>query len=476
MTTLTRSIRILIALIFVACLLPGSAQALPQASTTERVSVASDGTEGNNHSDSPAISGNGRFVAFHSYADNLVEGDSNGIVDVFVHDRQTGETTRVSISSDGEQASGCQSEYPDISATGRYVAFNSCAANLVDNDTNEFVDIFVHDSWTGETVRVSVASDGSEANGSSHNAWISGDGRYVAFESLASNLVEGDTNGKLDAFVHDRQTGETTLVSVASDGTPGNEVSASPSLSYAGRYVAFESLANNLVEGDANGVLDIFVHDQQTGITIIVSVASDGTQANQSSWMPAISADGNMVAFETNASNLVEGDTNNVCDTNYDGIYTDNCWDVFVHDWLSGETTRVSVASDSSQATDSSFLPAISGDGRYVTFYSYANDLVSGDTNLCDHDGDGDYDDNCTDVFVHDRTTGVTSRISVASDGTQGNADSYVGVISSDGEYVAFTSNTSNLVAGDLGGWADVFVHGNTPWQAFAIWLPLAVK
>jgi Tol biopolymer transport system component len=230
-----------------------------------------------------------------------------------VHDRLTGQTTRVSVASDGAQGNG-DSECPSISADGRYVAFASLASNLVPGDTNGRMDIFVHDRLTGQTTRVSVASDGTEGNGDSGFPSISADGRYVAFASLASNLVPGDTNGTWDVFVHDRLTGQTTRVSVASGGAQGNGDSRFPSISADGRYVAFQSYASNLVPGDTNGVLDVFVHDRLTGQTTRVSVASDGTQGDSYSFGSSISADGRYVAFASYASNLVPGDTNGWAD------------------------------------------------------------------------------------------------------------------------------------------------------------------
>jgi Tol biopolymer transport system component len=224
------------------------------------VSVASDGTQGNSHSVSPSISADGRYVAFSSLASNLVPGDTNGKQDIFVHDRLTGQTTRVSVASDGTQGNG-DSDFASISADGRYVAFSSLASNLVAGDTNGTWDVFVHDRLTGQTTRVSVASDGTQGNEDSIGVEISADGRYVAFTSLASNLVAGDTNGTWDVFVHDRLTGQTTRVSVASDGTEGNGHSLyGLSISADGRYVAFASVASNLVSGDANGgITDAFI-------------------------------------------------------------------------------------------------------------------------------------------------------------------------------------------------------------------------
>src|SRR6266545_1404755 len=306
--------------------------AVAAAASTSLVSVASDGTQGNDPSSGPAISGDGRYVAFESDATNLVPGDSNVRRDIFVRDRQTAETTRVSVASDGTQGSSefgfSQGADASISADGRFVAFQAGFPNLVAGDTNTCVslpnlppgecpDIFVHDRQTGQTTRVSVASDGTQANDQSFRPAISADGRYVTFASVASNLVPGDTNGAqgvflgTDVFVHDRQTGQTTRVSVASDGTQANRESFAPTVSADGRYVAFLSLASNLVPRDSNGRRnpllgqDVFVHDRQTGQTTRVSVASDHRQALGPSLDPSISADGQRVAFASDAANLV---------------------------------------------------------------------------------------------------------------------------------------------------------------------------
>ena len=416
------------------------------AVTTTRVSVASDGTQGNGDSYGFSVSADGRYVAFESEASNLVPGDTNGCKDVFVHDRVTSQTTRVSIASDGVQGYS-DSECPSVSADGRYVVFHSLDNTLVQGDTNLTYDIFVHDRVTGQTTRVSVASDGTQGDGGgSLEPSISADGRYVAFWSGASNLVPGDTNGKMDVFVHDRQTGQTTRISVASDGTQGNGDSYTPSISADGRYVAFESEASNLVPGDTNGRMDVFVHDRQTGQTNRISVTSDGGQGNDRAGLPSISADGRYVVFQSDASNLVPGDTNGRTD-------------VFVHDQKSGQTTRISVASDGTQGNGGSYRPSISADGRYVTFHSEASNLVSGDTN------------ERIDVFIHDRQTGQTIRVSIASDGTQGNGDSYTPSISTDGQYVMFSSSASNLVPGDTNGTYDVFVHdrGSGPGPTYSI-------
>jgi len=231
----------------------------------ERVSVASDGTQGNSDSFAPNISANGRYVTFCSDASNLVAGDINGFADIFVHDRKTGETTRVSVASDGTQGNNGAGPGSSISADGRFVAFSSDATNLLEGDTNGVRDCFVHDQMTGETTRVSVASDGTQANrdcvmihwwGIFSGLYISADGRYVRFRSYATNLVEGTTNGDENNFMHDRDTGETVLEYVFN-----NETQNTLATSADGRYEMFYSDASNLVEGDTNGVIDVFVRD-----------------------------------------------------------------------------------------------------------------------------------------------------------------------------------------------------------------------
>jgi Tol biopolymer transport system component/PKD repeat protein len=406
---------------------------LASGGTTEMVSVASDGTRGDGDSREPAVSADGRYVAFESQASNLVADDTNGTWDIFVHDRQTGETERVSVASDGTQANG-GSFAPELSTDGRYVAFESWAGNLTADATYLVRNIFVHDRQTGETERVSVASDGSGGNDRSVAPALSADGRYVAFASWASNLVADDTNGTWDIFVHDRQTGETERVSVASDGTQGNDRSSYPALSADGRYVAFESQASNLVADDTNLVQDIFVHDRQTGETERVSVASDGSGGNYLSFAPALNADGGYVAFSFRTSALVA-----------EGVRA--VQDIFVHDRQTGETERVSVASDGTQGDDSSLYPALSADGRYVAFESGASNLVADDTN------------GAWDIFVHDRQTGETERVSVASDGSEGNYYSHAPALSVDERYVAFMSLANNLVMNDIDFIQDIFIR-----------------
>ena len=354
--------RFLLTVAVVAALAP---RAMAAGHTT-LISIDSSGAQGMGNSEIPAISADGRFVAFRSRA-YLTPDDINGQTDIFVHDRHRGKTTRVSVSSSGTQANGFSIIYPGgISGDGRIVAFGSDATNLVKGDTNGQGDAFMHDRLTKKTRRVSVASNGTQGNSGSGSPVVSADGRAVAFPSTASNLVRGDTNDVEDAFVHDLATHQTTRVSRASNGQQGNGPSYGPDMSGDGRFVAFASDADNLVPGDTNGAMDIFVHDRTTHDTFLVSVTSSGVQANGASEKPTLSADGRFVAFLSLADNLVKGDTN--------GMH-----DIFVHDRATQRTTRVSVASSGTQANYRSDYSAISADGRFVAFESFADNLVLGD-------------------------------------------------------------------------------------------------
>jgi Tol biopolymer transport system component len=389
--------------------------------TIERVSVGPNGKEGNVISYDAVISAHGRYVAFTSRATNLVPGDTNGEDDVFVRDRQTGRTTRVSVGPSGAQGND-YSYVSGISADGRFVAFTSEASNLVADDTNGVADVFVRDRQTGRTTRVSVGSGGAQGNRDAGGGEISADGRFVAFFSEADNLVPNDTNNTGDAFVrdrqtgrttrvsvdsagaqfasnrpfptaispygryvgfrlldgegtaflHDRQTGRTTRMSVGIGGQQANGLVTIDSISLHGRFVVLTLTASNLVRGDTNGVADVFVRDRQTGRTMRVSVGPGGEQGNGSSGDRAsISRDGRFVAFGSSATNLVRGDTNGVADA-------------FVRDRQTGRTTRISLTARGTQADNHSRDPVISADGRYVAFPSDATNLVPDDTNGMD--------------------------------------------------------------------------------------------
>lgn len=436
-------------ILMAAIALPAAAANQP---STTRVSLSSTGVQGDRQTYATGISSNGRYVLLSSQARNLVPGDTNDRWDVFVRDRSTGTTTRVSVASDGSQAEATGDPWGGstagaMSAGGRYVVFQSDAKNLVQSDTNVAEDVFLHDRVSGATTRVSVSSAGEQGNGSSSFATISADGRYVAFSSYASNLVRGDTNGLSDIFVRDLKTGTTTRVSLNSRGRQARCnldycESTEPALSAHGRYVAFESSATNLVRHDTNRLADVFVRDRRTGKTTRVSVDSRGRQGggdrtNNGSNAPAISGNGRYVVFHSADSNLVRGDTNGV-------------FDIFLHDRRTHRTTRVSVSSSGAQANQESLGAAsISSDGRYVAFTSLASNLVAGDAN------------EITDVFIRDLRAGTTTLASLGQAGNQGDdASSATGVaFSANDRYLAFSSWAANLVLGDTNIVADAFVR-----------------
>jgi Tol biopolymer transport system component len=276
---------------------------------TSRVSVGPNEAEANDGSYYPTISADGHYVTFQSSAENLVAGDTNINTDVFVHDRITEKTSRVSVDSNQIAADG-GSFFPKISADGRYVAFISDAPNLVADDTNNVSDSFIRDLKTNQTTRVSISSSGEQQNNDSFDLHLSADGHYVAFESFADNLVDGDTNNAIDSFVHDRLMNKTVRISVSSNGTQGNQDSVAPRLSADGRYVLFESRASTLASRDTNNNLDVFVHDRKTNRTSLISTDTKGAQGNEVSLAGSISADGSIVAFQSFADNLIKSDTN----------------------------------------------------------------------------------------------------------------------------------------------------------------------
>jgi archaellum component FlaF (FlaF/FlaG flagellin family) len=422
-------------LVIASVLVLAMLRAFVPAQVTQRVSVSSTGTQGNNVSEAVSITPDGRYVAYYSSANTLVPGDTNGTQDVFVRDRASGTTERVSVNSSGIQGNG-QSNGGWLSQDGRFVSFSSWATNLVPGDTNTTQDAFVHDCLTGTTELVSINSSGVQANDYCFSGPTTPNGRYVVLVlSYASNLVVGDTNARSDVFVRDRQGGITERVSVGSFGVQGNNDSYGGSISADGRYVAFTSYASNLVSGDSNGSLDVFVRDRQSGTTERVSVNSAGAQGGGESHGALISDDGRYVSFVSDAANLISGDLNSVADA-------------FVRDRQLGTTERVSLTSIGMQANGESDFARMSADGRYVSFTSDATNLVPGDTN------------GVWDIFLRDRTSDTTERISINSAGVGG--DSYslaAGFPSADGRYVAFSSGASNLVPGDSNAIYDAFVR-----------------
>jgi hypothetical protein len=375
---------------------------------TQRASVASDGTEANGDSGyttanpdlAIAISGNGRFVAFVSAATNLVPGDTNGLDDIFVRDTCVGApagctptTTLASVGIGGALArSG--SANPAISRSGRFVAFASSASNLVVGDNNNSWDIFVRDTCAGvpagcvpSTARVSVDSSGAAGNADSLQPAFSGDERYIAFASMASNLVTGDTNATQDVFLRDTcfEAGNTCVpstvrVSLSQSGDESNSRSLFPKVSFDGRYVAFVSQGSNLVPGHSNTTGDLYIRDTCINAsagcvptTILASLTDAGGEPQADGvWKAALSDDGRYAAFESSDPIYVPTDSNPT-------------FNVFVHDTCIGapagcvaSTKRLSAAFDGTPADNQSVDPALSGDGRFMSFTSYAGNLLPG--------------------------------------------------------------------------------------------------
>ena len=414
-----------------------------QTGITTLVSINSAGSgSGNGESFQPSLTPDGRYVAFSSDASDLVPNDTNGNArDIFVRDMQTGTTTLVSINAAGTGSGNQSSTFPRISTDGRYVAFVSLATNLVvTNDTNEpfgGFDIFVRDLQTGTTTLVSVNAAGTASGnqGSEQQDWtISPDGRYVAFTSWASDLVNNDTNIVPDVFVRDLWIGTTTLVSVNAGGTgSGNHDSFHPAISSDGRYVAFTSYASDLVANDTNDTTDTFVRDLQTGTTTLVSVNATGSASGNGASVnfPVITPDGRYVVFASSARDLVTNDIN-------------GSMNIFVRDMQTEITTLVSAndaGSGGNSVSEIEVSHVISDDGRYVVFSSQADNLVDNDT-----------ENDIRDVFVRDLKLGTTTLLSRNTVGTHGNNESYFPVISANGKYVVFESLASDLVTNDSNG------------------------
>lgn len=343
----------------------------------ELVSRTPTGRAANGPSRQSQVSGNGRLVVFQSYAGDLVPGDTNGESDIFVHDMLLGTTERVSVSSTGAQSDG-GSRYPYISRDGERIVFESQATNLVPGDANAHKDVFLHERSTGRTRLVSAGFDGSGADDDVLCTSISPDGRWVGFSSAASNLVPRDRNGEMDAFLHDLESGTSVRVSTRSDGGEAHGLSADVSVADGGRFVAFYSLAPDLVPGDTNGQGDVFVKDVASGAIERVSVSDGGVQGNWNSYYPRLSSNGRWVVFFSQADTLVPHDTN---------------WnsDVFLRDRLLGTTERLSVDGAGREARGYSSFVTISEDGRFVAFNCAAPNVDLPDDNAC------------SDIFLRDR-------------------------------------------------------------------------
>lgn len=359
----------------------------PMLGGVERVSVSTANEESNDCSYSPSVSAEGRFIAFQSYATNLVAGDANGEADIFLRDRDTNgdrqfslddmSTIRVNVATGGGEANG-HSYGPVVTADGRAVFFSSHADNLVAGDTNGVSDVFRYDVTTGTTARVSLTAAGAEADGSCTAARPSADGTKLLFLSDATNLVAGDTNDQMDVFLRDLVTGAVERISVATGGSEGD----GPSTSHGGmtiddRFVLFGSYATNLVAGDGNGQPDVFLRDRVAGITTRVSLASDGSEANERSWPGAIAADGSRIAFSSFATNLDPRDT-------------DDFGNVYWRDVASGTTEPVFSSRSGALPDESCFFACANADLTAIGCTTLAANLVSWDTNAAPDLRDGE--------------------------------------------------------------------------------------
>jgi Tol biopolymer transport system component len=398
------------------------------------VSAGPDGQPGGGGSIIVSVTDDGRYVVFQSTADLLNTHDTNGLPNLFVRDLQTGQTTRVSVGLNG-QSIGAGIHSAMLSAEGQRLAFDYAGDDLASGDTNEWPDVFVRDLQTGQITLVSAAPNGKPGNGESGGQILSADGRYVAFVSFADDLVPGDTNGEWDVFVRDLQTGQTRLVSVGLNGQQGNDVAWLTSMSADGRYVGFDSKADNLASGDTNGQSDVFVRDLQTRQTFLVSAGLNGRPGSGESFGPDLSVDGRYVVFGSHADDLLPLPGNA------------GALDVFVHDLQTGQTRLVSAGLNGAAGNDASYAWELSKNSRYIAFESKADNLVSGDTN------------GLPDVFVCDLQTGTITLASIALNGQAASLGAKRPSISADGQFVVFESSSDDLVSGDTNGTSDIFVR-----------------
>ncbi len=422
-------------------------------------------------------------VVFRSLDSTIVPNDTNGVADVFYHNFYAHTSQRVSVDPDGVQANGA-SGFPSISSDGRYVVFETDATNLVPGDTNGVTDIILADLQTGGRQRISVATDGTQANGASTKPWITADGNYVVYQSLASNLVSGDTNGQSDIFLYTISTGETRRISVSAAGLQGNGPSTDPSISETGRYVSYTTASSNIVTPDTNTVADIIWVDTTTGEVKRASQELGGPQANRACGNSFISPDGQYVQFSTRATTLVSNplqvrkcirysvatgrlaavSTNTTNDAQTAGISANgrHCAftseqndlvpddqngvsDVFVLDTLTGIVTLCSRSHGTYQAQAPCTQPAQTPDASHVTFSSSATNLL---------DNNGPYQS----VFHHDFGTATFWMMPWGLSGAKPNGASQYSRISDDGSKIVFQSAADNLVSGTAPGVSGIYL------------------
>lgn len=401
--------------------------------TTSLVSVDSSESQVSANSFEGSVSGDGNFVVFTSWSDALSSDDSNGKKDIYVRDLVNGTTELISYDTGGAAGNNHSHNEASISDDGRYVVFESSATDLIASDTNSQSDIFLRDRDMDTTTRVSVSDSEAQANDYSEDPTISADGRYVVFTSYATNLTSF-TVSTGHIYVRDIVSGTTQLIAINSSGTDdANGASAQGTISDDGRYVAFQTSATDLGPTDTNGYLDIYVKDRLLNTYAIASMKNDGSQTSNTSYQPHLSGDGQIVTFHTDQALIT-------ADNNSDG-------DVYAYRLNTALNELVSTTSGGTIGNDNSVNARTSSDGRFVVFTSSATNLVGSDSNAKD------------DVFVKNLQSGALDRVSTSTGGTQGNNTSHTSTISNDGSVVSFNSQATNLVASDTNGaYADVFI------------------
>ena len=409
-------------------LLVGAVPAVAQ-STTKLVSASPTGSEGNGDSLFTVISEDGKLVAFASSATNLLPSkDLNGSKrDIFLRDIEKSSTILISRSTAGAQADDASS-FPSMSSDGNRIVFETKATNFNAIDANgNLSDIYVHDRALSTTSLVSVSSLTEQANAASTSPHISSDGRFVAFIGSATNLGGGvDANGAVpDVFLRDLVTQTTSLISIDSAGlqdpTTTRQGASHAVLSKDGRIVAFAT-DGKLIESDTNDTTDVYLRDVPAGTTVIVSRALRGGAAGKSA-LPAMDPGAAFVAFESTAGTIVEGVTGNTSR-------------VYVLELASGTLRLASKSKSGEAAGGASFIPAISPDGTWLSFVSDAENLGAIDNN------------EASDVFLHEISSGFTTRLSVGNGAIEGNAGSETGFfgVARAGSAVAFRSKATNLL------------------------------
>ena len=415
---------------------PASATGPASIPTTGRVSVSTAGAQavGGSSGSDVDISSDGRWLAFTSFATNLVAGfaPTPASSNVYLADRETGAVTLVSAPSSGTQANGSSSE-PSVSDDGRYVVFTSAATNLTSGDTNAFADIYRRDTWANTTTLISKRTGGTSGTGASQHPDISGNGARIVFDSVATNLLAvPDVLNSSDIFLW--SSGTLTRASVTPGGTEPNSTSLWPAISNDGTTIAYQSWASNILTGDTNASPDVYAR-AVGGATTKISIPKTGTVANQGCYTPSISADGSKVAFDSKASNLVTADTNGVNDA-------------FVRNRSTSTTARASTNALGAQLTDGAQLLGLSADGAHVLFRTQ-------DANVGLLPTDGGWH-----AYLRDTGSGVVSLVDVGdASGTYGNEDVAYGAVSGTGRYATFASGSSDLVRNDTNTIYDLFVR-----------------